>query len=73
MYFYMSNLWGSLQKEEFDDAFNFLSAGGNECDFALLMEQLDLKERALRQRISDYQDEYFYSKGKVYKHVENTD
>ena len=61
------------RKEEFDDAFNFLSAGGNECDFDLLMEQLDLKERALRQRIYEYKDEYSYSKGKVYKGGGNND
>lgn len=55
------------RKEEFDTAFDIESAGTGSCTIEDLMSYLDLSERTIRQRLSDFKDEYVCSKGNVMK------
>jgi RecA-family ATPase len=53
------------RKEEFDRAFDIESAGTGSCALTDLMSYLDLAERTVRKRLSDFSDEYVCSKGRV--------
>lgn len=55
------------RKDEFDAAFANESAGTGSCTIEDLMSYLNLSERTVRQRLSDFDDEYVCSKGKVMK------
>lgn len=55
------------RKDEFDAAFASESAGRGSCTIEDLMSYLGLSERTVRQRLSDFDDEYVCSKGKVMK------
>lgn len=55
------------RKDEFDAAFASESAGSGSCTIEDLMSYLGLSERTVRQRLSDFDDEYVCSKGKVMK------
>lgn len=53
------------RKEEFDTAFDINVDDDGTCDVLELAEYLDIKERTVRDRIREFDDDYKYSKGKV--------
>lgn len=55
------------RKEEFDTAFDINIDEDGSCDVDALAEYLELKERTIRERIREFDDDYKYSKGKVYR------
>jgi len=55
------------RREEFDDGFNFLSAGGNVLSVLELADHLGLTERTVRERIREFKDTYTYKDGNVIK------
>lgn len=55
------------RKEEFDTAFEINVDEDGSCDVNELAEYLDLKERTIRDRIREFDDDYKFTKGKVYR------
>jgi len=55
------------RKEEFDTAFDINIDVDGVCDVDELAEYLGVKERTVRDRIREFDDDYKYSKGKVYR------
>jgi hypothetical protein len=55
------------RKEGFDTAFDINVDEDGVCDVDELAEYLGVKERTVRDRIREFDDDYKYSKGKVYR------
>jgi len=55
------------RKEELDAAFDINIDEDGSCDAEALAEYLGIKERTIRDRIREFEDDYKYSKGKIYR------
>jgi RecA-family ATPase len=55
------------RKDEFDAAFDINIDEDGSCDAEALAEYLGIKERTIRDRIREFEDDYKYSKGKIYR------
>ena len=55
------------RKEELDAAFDINIDEDGSCDAEALAEYLGIKERTIRDRIREFENDYKYSKGKIYR------
>jgi RecA-family ATPase len=55
------------RKDEFDTAFNINIDEDGGCDAEALAEYMDIKERTVRDRVREFENDYKYSKGKIYR------
>jgi len=53
------------RKDEFDAAFDINIESDGSCDALALAEYLGIKERTVRDRVREFDDDYKYSKGKI--------
>jgi hypothetical protein len=55
------------RKDEFDAAFDINVDDDGNCEAEGLADYLGIKERTVRDRIREFEDDYKYSKGKIYR------